>query len=338
MGKLNQLTEQTVGQWLDPVLFNELYQKVWEYGEQYFARMHENGQVDLTIVFQNVDDFGESSGSQILIDYKFYKDSFFLIVWTLTDPKNPLGFPIPFKLTEPHDLLVIKRIFEQVQLWIHYLAIEDGHLIHVFSEAYEIPDTEKHKILDLFDEQQGIEIREESEKEEFFVKDTDELLDEQLLSEGIGYSLDFTSMIKKGNEELAKEKLMSALLQAMMMIKRHPRSDVRESSFLLWVEEKRETTSRGEDATLLTIYMTPILDELFEVISNDHQEENPFSSVLLGFPEFLTTVQRKPVDYGALPILEYREGAMMHIELEAQFIRRLRSLYSGEGENPYIQE
>lgn len=333
------LTEQTVGQWLDRDLFIDLYQNVWDHGKSYFARMHEeDGQVDLTIVFQNIDDFGESSGSQILIDYKVHKDTFFLIVWTLTDPKNPLGFPVPFKISEQDDLAVLKRIFEQERLWIHYLAIENDHLIHVFSEAYEIPDAEKHKILNSIDGHQRLEDRAEREEEEVLVKDADKLLDDQLLSEGIGYSLDFSSMIKKGDEESAKEKLMSALLQAMMMVKRHPRSAVRESSFLLWVEEKRESTSRGEDARLMTIYITPLLNELFKVISDDHQGENPFTTVLLGLPEFLTTVQRKPIDHGALPILEYKGGLMMHLGLEEDFIHRLRSLYQGEGNNPYILE
>lgn len=330
-----QLTEQTVGQWLDPDLFDDLYQKVWDQGKSYFARMLEDGRVDLTIVFQNIDDFGESSGSQLLIDYKIHKDTLFLIVWTLTDPKNPLGFPIPFKLTEPDDLLLLKRIFEQKQIWIHYLAIENEHLIHVFSEAYEIPDSEKHKISNLFNEQQRADDQVESNEEDILVKDADKLLDNQLLAEGIGYSLDYTAMIKKGNEESAKEKLMSALLQGLMMIKRHPRSDVRESSFLLWVEEKRESTRQGDDARLITIYMTPMLNELFEVVSNHHQDENPFTSVLFGFPEFLITVQRKPLDHGAFPILEYKGGMLMHLELDDAFLHRLSGLYSGDGENPY---
>lgn len=335
--KIARLTEQTVGQWLDPTMFGDLYQKVWEAGKSYFARTLEDGQVDLTIVFQNIDDFGESSGSEIMIDYQIHKDSFFLTVWTLTDPKNPLGFPISFKLSEPDDFLVLKRTFEQEQVWIHYLAIEEEQLIHVFSEAYEIPDTEKQKILHLIDEQQYLEVQTDSEEEEFSVKDADKLLDEQLLSEGIGYLLDFSSMIKKGNEESAKEKLMSALLQAIMMVKRHRRSDVRESSFLLWVEEKRESTSHGEDARLITIYISPMLDQLFDVVSDDHQGENPFTTVLLGFPEFLLTVQRKPIDHGALPILEYKEGSLMHLELDEAFLDRLSFLYGREGENPYIQ-
>ncbi|WP_134700220.1 hypothetical protein [Ammoniphilus sp. YIM 78166] len=333
------LSKQTVGCILDEPRFSDLYFLIREEGQLYFSREDSLGKMDIIIVFDNIDDFTESSGSNILLECKTYKDRMIFVVWTLTDPENPLGFPIAFSMTDRVEREQFRRLIEQEQVWIHYLAIEEESLIHIFSEAYTLPQQEKEEwfqqVKALMDHNSSEQSKDD--QEEPLIRSAMGVSEKLLLQEGIGYALDFTSLVNKYGVQQAEERLLESLLHALSSIKNHPSSGVRESTFLLWVEEKREWGKDGKEARLLTVYMSPPLTELLAVVHDQQMEENPISTALLSMPEFLVTVQGRPIEEGAFPIMEYNRGEVIHLELDEEFQERLSKLYDGPGEkNPYI--
>lgn len=332
------LSKQTVGSILDEHIFSDLYFLIREEGQHYFSREDSLGKIDVLIVFDNIDDFTESSGSNILLECKTYKDRMVFVVWTLTDPQNPLGFPIVFSMNDRVEREQFRRLVEQKQIWIHYLAVEEESLIHIFSEAYTLPQEEKkewfEQVKNLMDPNQAEQSKDE--REEPLVKSAMRVSEKLLLEDGIGYSLDFTSLVNKYGEQQAEERLLESLLHALTSIKNHPSRGVRESAFLLWVEEKREWAKDGTEARLLTVYMSPPLTELLAVVHDQQVEENPISTGLLSMPEFLVTIQGRPIEEGAYPILEYDQGDVIHLELDEEFQERLSKLHGPDEKNPYL--
>ena len=330
------LSEQTVGSILDEHRFSDLYTLIRDEGQLYFSREDSPGKIDLIVVFDNIDDFSESSGANILLECKTYKERMILVVWTLTDPQNPLGFPIAFSMDEQGDRDRFYALIGQNQIWIHYLAMEEENLIHIFSEAYTLPQEERqewfNEVKSFIHPSAG---EQEDDSEGPLSKSAMKVAEELLIQDGIGYSLDFTSLINKHGELQAQERLLESLLYALSAIKHHPSSRVRASTFLLWVEEKREWTKKGEEARLLTVYMSPPLTELLAVVHDHQVEENPISTALLSMPEFLVTVQARPIETGAYPIIEYNQGEIIHLELEEEFQQKLSRLYNLGGKNPY---
>lgn len=328
------LSEQTVGNILDKELFPDLYDSVWEDGKHYFSRVDSSGRVDIVIVFQGIEDFAQSSGSQIMLDFKVYKGQFFIVVWTLTDPQNPLGFPVGFNMEDSLEVEQLEKIFEQEQLWIHYLAIEEEELIHVFSEAYEVPHEEREDCLRRMNDLPTFQLQEDNH-EDVLTKGADQLTDEMLLEDGIGYMIDFSSLIGKVGEKQSEERLMSTVLQALTLIKNHPNPAVRASSFLIWIREKRESTNQGQESRLITIFMGPALSHLLDLVNDQQMEENPLSSVLLAMPEFLGTVEANPLQEGAYPLIQFDKGKIVHLELDERVQEKLFKLHGGAEDNPY---
>ncbi|RKD24052.1 hypothetical protein BEP19_06490 [Ammoniphilus oxalaticus] len=330
------LTAETVGHFLDEDTFPDLYEQVWNQGNRYFARPGENDHTDLIIVFQDIEDFSASTESKIVIDFKRHKDKLFLIVWTLTDPENPLGFPIPFEISDPVEMQRLESILSQEKVWIHSLAVEkDDQFIHIFSEAYELPEAERNieKLQENLSSTE--EEQEEAAPEEV---DANQLTDQQLTQMGFGYALDFSSMIAKQGEQEAQEHVMSAVLQAITMIKYHPQANIRTSQLLVWVSQQNERTAEGELAQLLTVYISSEHEELFQLWTSARQEADPFGAVFLSLPQFLTTLREKPLEKGSYPIMEFKAGELRHLQLSDQFRLRLASLWNGQGANPYLAE
>jgi len=331
------LSGATVGNILERNLHADLYKEVSEENNRYFSRRGPSGDIELIIAFDDIDDFSNSTHSNVMIDFQSYKDRFFLTVWTETDPEKPLGFPIKFQLSEEADVEKLKLIFNQEKIWIHYLATENEELIHVFSEAYALPREAWEQSRELF--KQALAQKDqpyiESETNPFQIKEADQLSDFDLTQEGTGYLLDFSSLIQKWGEEKAKEKLMESLLQAMQMIQRHPREEVRQSRLLVWVAERAETNHEGKESRLISLFVTPNLQQWFDVVNEMQEYENPLSTVFLAFPEFLMTLEDKPLKHGAFPLTLYEQGNFYYLELDEEVQGRLARLYTDGGRNPY---
>ncbi|RXT14956.1 hypothetical protein [Ammoniphilus sp. CFH 90114] len=337
MNKYVPLSEKTIGNLLETDEFRDLYDTVWELGDRYFVRQDLSGRVDFVIVFQDIEDFSRSSSSQVMLDYKTYKDHFYIVIWTLTDPENPLGFPIGFNRNNPMEIEKLHDLLSQEQIWIHYLATEDEDLIHIYSEAYLFPSNERGAWLDKIKEPLSGEQLEDIDSS-ILTKGAYQLTEAQLLQDGIGYLLDYSSLVTKHTEAGAEERLMSSLLQALTLVKNHPNPAVRESSFLLWIREKREFTQKGSEARLVTVFMSPSLQELLDLVNDQQAEENPLSSVLLSMPEFLMTVEAQPIQEGAYPLVEYAGGDIIQLELNEQVQERLSELYVWGDDNPYANK
>lgn len=334
MQEIKPLTGNSLGQWLSRDEYPDLYEEVWEQGNRYFYRQGENGNIDLVLVFQDIEDFSESTESQTTIEIQRHKDRIFLVVWTLHDLTNPLGFPIPFSISNGDELEELKIMMAQSKVWIHYLAMEEDQPIHVYSESVQLP---KFELKELELHVEPTVQNEDIEEEQIYEKEADKLSEEQLLQWGIGYAIDFSSMIHKHGEEASEERLMTAVHEAVWRMRTHPFPKVRDSNFLIWVAEKRNKTKPDGDSRLLTVFISSNHDEMVD-FDGSTEEENPFTTVLLTLPEFLATLQAQPIEHGAYPIMEYDSGKLMHIQLDGEFRQKLAELWDGQGVNPYLQE
>ncbi|HJV45699.1 MAG TPA: hypothetical protein VJ824_08215 [Bacillota bacterium] len=316
------LSNETTGQILPKDPFQDLYTEVMDEGRRYFWRMNSHQTVELVVVFEDIEDFDRSLEAQVSIDFQTYKDILILVVWTVTDPVNPLGFPI--SLDRLNDQEIIEQILNQSTISIHFLTMLDEELLHIYSQTIELSDEEKAMANRMY--QATCSEEENNSNEEILSMHSEELTDNQLTPLGTGYLLDYSSLLKKVGEEQAREKILSALLTAVDLVKGHPRAEVRQCSFLVWVAQRSERTSKGEDSILMEIYLTPPLDQLFDVVNDNQQAENPLSTVLLTFTEFLTTLEARPVDRGAFPLLQYHAQVVSFIEPDEELEKRLTSL------------
>jgi hypothetical protein len=336
------ITLDTCGEVLVKDQYFDIYRDVFEEDRRYFARWNESETLDLILAFQSIEDFSESSKSKTTLEFNRHADQFLLIVWTLTDPQNPLGFPIKFNLQDNLQHKAITQLLDQSQLWVHCLASEDEHLVHVYSELLSISEEDQQdgkRLLLSRGEQNDMAVEEGSQTNFNTIEITMDAgyTDDLLTASGIGYSIDLSSLVNKHGEEEARERIMSGIMQALYIVKRHPRSEARESSFFVWAAEADELTQRGEGARMLTIYITPPLEHIFEIIHISNDEENPFSRVFLSFTEFLRTEFESPLHRGAYPILTYKQGEIALVQLDGQLQQRLAHLYQTErgNNNPY---
>jgi hypothetical protein len=155
-----------------------------------------------------------------------------------------------------------------------------------------------------------------------------------LRERGTAYLFDFARMRERYGSEEARHLLMNTLRQALLVIRRHARSEVRESRFTIWAAEQGEQ---------LLLFVTPDLFQLFEVIHTSAEEANPFSRFLLAIPEYRDTKEDVPLSWGAYPILRYEAGQLFHLELDESIQERLAGLYEAQhggqaSVNPYRQE
>lgn len=329
-------SERTITRALSKDAFSDLYELVHEQGLSYFPRINAEGDVELYLVFESIDAFTQSTHAEVYVEFKTYQDKLLAIIWTLNDPQNPLGFPIPFHIPTDQDRYMALRLLEQKQTWIHYLAYPTNQIIHIYSEAIQLPETEKSRIeaqvrklydgSGTTDEQDSDEEIKEHEAETI---PASTLSQRTLLEEGKGFVFDYKRMLATHGEEGAQVTVMQAVHQALTVMHRHYTSQVRESTFTVWV---------AENASLLYLFVTPSLDELFDDLQGNEEEENPFSRFLLTIPEFVESVDGQPLRAGAYPIMRYDQGQWYHLELDEAFQQTLKRLFDeqiGNQLNPY---
>lgn len=315
--------EKTQGDVLDQALFQDLYGLAGEAGLPYFARLNGAGEVELYLVFESVDAFSAQTRDAVSIEFKTYRSKLLAVIWTLSDPLQPLGFPLSFDIQKTDERYMAQKIIEQPYTQIHYLAYEEGWLTHIYTEAIHFSADEVSRAQDMVRSlyegtpdalPQDAQVREEETET---IPATS--LPSQVLGEtGVAYILHYNRMITAHGGEAAEHLLMSAVQQAVWVMRRHARSDVRESSFTVWVAEQKE---------LLYLVVTPSLSHLFETIHQSDDEANPFSRFLLTLPEFVQSGDASPLRLGAFPLTRYESGKLYHLELDEQTQELLSSLH-----------
>ena len=126
--------EQTQGEILDKEKFHDVYKLVEEDGLPYFARLNGRGEVELYLVFETVDAFSEQTRDAVSVEFKTYQNKLLAVIWTLTDPLQPLGFPLSFDIRAVDERFVALTILQQPFTTLHYLAYENGQMTHIYSE------------------------------------------------------------------------------------------------------------------------------------------------------------------------------------------------------------
>jgi hypothetical protein len=325
---------ETLGEVLDRDRFADLYRLVEGEGLPYFARVNGEGGVELFLVFESVDAFSESTRDAVSVEFKTYRNHLLAIIWTLTDPLNPLGFPLKFDIKKAEDRYMALQVLEQPETPLHYFAFEDGRITHIYTEAITFTPGEAARaegyIRHLYDGTEEALPQEAEVREEAIASiPATALADETLTAEGVAYILRYGRMREKLGEDKAQHLLMSTIQQAVWVMRRHSRSEVRSSSFTVWAAEQGE---------LLYLFVTPGLFDLFEVVHTSEDEANPFTRFLFALPEFVETQEGVPLSIGAYPILRYESGKLYHLELDEETQRHLAALHArtlSHSSNPY---
>jgi hypothetical protein len=324
----------TMGEVLDPVRFADLYRLAGEEGLPYFARVNASGDVELFLIFESVDSFSESTRDAVSVEFKTYRNKLLAVIWTLTDPLDPLGFPLAFDIRQAEERYMALRMVEQAETPLHYFAYEEGRLTHIFTEAITFSDEEAARVEEyirlLYEgRQESLPVDAEVREEVMATIPATSLSEDVLSTEGVAYVLRYDRMRKKYGEEQAQHLLMSTLQQAVWVMRRHSRSEVRSSAFTVWAAEQGE---------ILHLFVTPILSGLFPVVHSSEDESNPFTRFLLALPEFVETWEGSPLSVGAYPILRYAAGKLYHLELNEETQQQLAALFARNNPaqaNPY---
>ncbi|WP_312116625.1 hypothetical protein [Brevibacillus reuszeri] len=316
--------EQTQGEILDKEKFHDVYKLVEEDGLPYFARLNGRGEVELYLVFETVDAFSEQTRDAVSVEFKTYQNKLLAVIWTLTDPLQPLGFPLSFDIRSADERFVALTILQQPFTALHYLAYEDGQMTHIYSEAIHFSEDERIRangmIRSLYDGTpesmpEEAEVREEDTQTISALSLPASVLEET----GMAFVLEYNRMMATHGEEEAQHLLMSTVKQAVWVMRRHSRSEVRDSSFTVWAAEQAER---------LSLIVTPSLSHLFEVVHMSEDEANPFSRFLMTLPEFVQTEDAAPLQLGAFPLLRYENGQLYHLELDEVVQQHLAKLFT----------
>ncbi|WP_230077238.1 hypothetical protein [Brevibacillus sedimenti] len=156
-----------------------------------------------------------------------------------------------------------------------------------------------------------------------------ELPDQVLEETGVAYLIDYARLRQKHGDEGAQHLLMSAVQQAVWVMRRHARSEVRETAFTVWAAEQGE---------MLRLIVTPSLSHVFEVVHMSADEANPFARFLLALPEFVRTEEAVPLEWGAYPLIRMENGRLFHLELDEAVQEKLQHLFASRwpaASNPY---
>lgn len=331
---------ETLGEILPPADFHDLYRLAQNDGLPYFARIDAVGDVELYLVFESVEAFSESARGDVSVEWKTYRDKLLAVIWTSSDPVEPLGFPLSFDVREERDRYMVLRLVQQPSTFLHHLALEAGQLIHIYTETFSFSAAERErvaqKVRQLLTGDGGEESSDSSADEVEEVKEAemisvaaDTLSDQTLQENGVAYLFDYAAMCRQHGDDQAQLLLMDTLNKALLVMRRHARSEVRERSFTVWV---------GEMPPYLSLVVTPELYDLFEVVHTSEEEANPFTRLLLALPQFVETRELKPLAIGAYPIIRAERGRPFHLELTEAFQNRLRRLFAQnwpETANPY---
>ncbi|MET3288008.1 UNVERIFIED_CONTAM: hypothetical protein ABID98_000578 [Brevibacillus sp. OAP136] len=328
----------TMGEVLEPSAFSDLYHHVRDEGLPYFARVNSEGDVELFLVFESIDAFSDATRDAVSVEFKAYKGALLAVIWTLADPQEPLGFPLKLDIKKDDERYMALRMIEQPELAIHYLSFADGEITHIFSETCNFSGAEQAHVLELI----RYLYDDEPKEHEMQPTSVDEVKEEGLISiaagdlaedvfeqAGTAYLFDYAKWVREEGEEDAQARLMHTVQQAVLVMRRHSRSEVRESAFTIWA---------GEQQGVLWLFVTPMLYPLFEVVHTKDDETNPFARFLYALPTYVETVDASPLACGAYPILRYERGKLYHLELDDSFTDRLSAIakrHGIEGE-PYL--
>ncbi|WP_134686462.1 hypothetical protein [Brevibacillus migulae] len=327
----------TVGQFLEETGFADLYRLAGDEGLPYFVRLNGEGVAELYLVFENIEAFSEATSDAVSIEFKTYQQKLLAIIWTLTDPQNPLGFPLSFDISKEEDRFMALTLIEQAGTPIHYLAYMDQRILHIFSETITFSQEEKTRatgyVRRLYEQDSTDQApaEEEVKEGELLSIPASVLSDEILLQSGTVYRFRHPRSMGQEEREEAEALLMNTLQQSLLVVRRHARSEVRESACTVWA---------GQEPEHVSLYITPELHSLFEDIHTADGEANPFTRFLRGIPSFEESKPDTPLKRGAYPILRYDAGQLYHLELEETFQERLLRLAEEAGwqdvsANPY---
>lgn len=325
---------QTQGEVLERERFSHLYELSEAQGLPYFARLDADGNVELFLVFESVEAFSEQTRDAVSLEFKTYRGKLLAVIWTLSDPMQPLGFPLSFDIQKAEDRYMALKMLEQPSTRLHYLAYEEGSLTHIYTEEIDLSAAEGTRVQQMIRslyEGKHDALPEDAEVSEEEAKTIPAIcLPDAVLAEtGIAYVFAHDQMVKARGEEAAHHLLMSTVQQAVWVMRRHSRSEVRECSFTIWAAERVD---------LLYLVVTPSLAQLFEVVHYSDEELNPFARFLLTLPEFLHSEEAAPLALGAFPILRYEGGRLYHLEIDGRTQEHLARLFTqtgSEARNPY---
>lgn len=326
----------TVGEFLDEADFRDLYRLAGEEGLPYFVRLNGEGTVELFLVFENVEAFSEATSDAVSIEFKTYQNKLLAIIWTLSDPMNPLGFPLSFDIAKEEDRFMALALIGQPETPIHYLSYTDRRVLHIYSETITFSQAEREWvegiIRRLYEEEQVEEAPAEEVREtELATVPVSVLSDEMLREQGIAYEFRYPGQLQQSEEEEEQALLMNTLQQSLLVVRRHARSEVRESKCTIWA---------GQDREKITLFITPDLSMLFQDSRITDGEANPFSRFFGDIPSYQGNRPDHPLMRGAYPILRYESGQLFHLELDESTQERLSRLFDSVGwsaqiSNPY---
>jgi len=326
----------TQGEVLDRKRFADLYERAESQGLPYFSRLNGMGEVELFLVFESVDAFLEQTGEAVSLEFKTYRQKLLAIIWTLSDPQQPLGFPLAFTITEEQDRAMALQMLEQQQIMLHYLEYEQGKLTHIYTEPIYLSAGEAERAREMIrslHEGTHSPLIAEAEVQEADAQTLPAIcLPAQVLQEkGNAFVFAYDRILAEYGEEKGHYLLMSMLQQAVLVMRRHARSEFRESSFTVWV---------AEQASRLSLIVTPALDNLFA--DSVERQDDPFFRVFAASPAFVQREEADPLARGAYPILRYERGQLYHLEIDAHTRDMLSRLFrekfrekEGQGCNPY---
>jgi hypothetical protein len=332
--------ERTMGEVIERPVFQDIYRTVEEEGARYFPRLNAAGDVELYIVYEDIDRFSEQAEASVYLDFSGYKQKWIAVLWIVTDPENPLGYPFSFDTANDEMRYSAVRFLEQEHIWVHYMAQIEPGIIHLYSEAISFSEAEKETAAELLvaayhNQEEG---EEESVLPERIVRGEDIALS-RLKEKGFSFYLDYSLLENRFGEAEAKEQVMGAIYRALWMMRRHPNAQAREAEVLLWVGEKVGRNRAGEETRLLAITMTPPLLDVFQIVHLSELEANPLATMLMSLTEYQFLEEEYPLAYGYIPIVGYDAGVLSHIEWEEETLGILAHAYAQRypenSTNPY---
>ena len=325
---------ETMGEVLDEKQFADLYELAEAQGLPFFARINSQGEVELFIVFESVDAFSEQTGDAVTLEFKTYRQTLLAVIWTLSDPLQPLGFPLAFDIAKTEERYMALQMLEQPHTLLHYLAYEQGCLTHIYTEPIHLSAGEvnhaRQMVRSLYEGKEDLPADAEVQEEEAQTIPAVCLPAAVLQEQGVAYVFDYGRMLRELGEETGHHQLMSTVQQAILVMRRHAYSEVRESSFTVWV---------AEQASRLYLLVTPVLTHLFAGTNQPGDEANPFSRFLGSLAAFEQSEEASPLQLGAFPILRYEGGKLYHLEIDGHTQDLLARLYAEsyrQGSNPYL--
>lgn len=320
--------EETMGHILDSEAFADLYEQFDESGQTYFPRLTGTGDVEVVIVHDDIDSFGDLAEADVYIDFARHKQTWIAVLWMVNDPDNPLGFPLSFPVEDDTGRYLAIRMLEQEEIWVHHLAPTEDRIMHIYSESISFPDEEKDEavehLLAAYRNDPQVEAEEEVPAR---VVSGSEIDPARFLDAGFTFYFDYSALLRRLGEEAAREQVMGAVYRALWMMRRHPNPEARAAELYIWVGELHGQNRAGEETHLLSITMTPQLLDVYQIINRSELDANPLATMLMSITEYQMLEEEAPLARGYLPIIGYVDGELLHIDWDEEGIENISSAY-----------